>query len=86
MIGFSELIVIVLVAVMVISPAKFVSLAQQLGKVAKVLHDNKDDITNSVRSVQQEVAEVTEPIKQVKDELVSPIQEIKEVITNGGEK
>lgn len=75
-IGFSELIVIIIVAMLFISPKKLSKAAFSIGQLISKFSENKEEIVESISSITKDVSEVTQPIKDV----IQPINELKEEI------
>ena len=89
-IGFSEVVVILVLALALIRPTKLVEVAHNLGKLLGIVKDSKEEIVEASSKITKEVVEAVQPIK----EAIEPIKEIKEeikeeiqsTIKNGGLK
>ena len=78
-IGTSEMIVVVLVALVVIGPDKLPYYAKKLGQALSQLKKYSDDLTKEVKdSIVDPVKEVAEPVKQV----TQPIKEAQDSLSN----
>jgi len=82
MIGFSEILVIIVVTLIFINPSKLAKIAFCIGKVLRIFNENKDDIVKELNAVASSVSEVTAPIKesmqpimQAKEDIVGPIRD-----------
>ncbi|MDD2422355.1 MAG: Sec-independent protein translocase protein TatB [Heliobacteriaceae bacterium] len=77
-IGFPELMVILILALIVFGPAKLPELGRSLGK-------GLTEFRRTTDSLKKQMDEAMEPVREIKDsveDVTKPIQEVKQAVSN----
>ena len=91
-IGFMELVVVFIVALLVIGPDKLPSFAQKLGKALQEFRKASADVTKDVREnviepleeAQKPIREALEPLEELDREIRSDLKDVEKGIKNIG--
>lgn len=84
-IGFTELIVVCVVALLVLGPDKLPVYAKKLGEALRSLKSITGDLANEINeSVVEPLNEVAQPLKDAADEITRPMNEVKNSIESIG--
>lgn len=75
--GFSEILVILTVAFVVLGPERTVIYARKLGHILRALKIYIDSFTDDIReNVTEPLSELTEPLEDAKRAIQEPLQEV----------
>lgn len=84
-IGFTELIVVCVVALLVLGPDKLPIYAKKLGQALRDLSGVTGDIAKEINeSVVEPLNEVAQPLKDAADEITQPLNDVKKSIESIG--
>ncbi|MBF7096775.1 Sec-independent protein translocase subunit TatA/TatB [Alkalibacter mobilis] len=91
-IGTSELIVVLIVALLVLGPEKLPSYAKKLGSALNKIKSYTSDLTKNIdenivepmAKVKEPIEKATKPLNTIKDEINKPFIETKKSIENIG--
>lgn len=84
-IGFTELIVVCVVALLVLGPDKLPVYAKKLGKMLRELRGVTGELAKEINdNVVDPLNEVAKPLKEAADEITQPLNDVKQSIENIG--
>ena len=83
--GFTELIVILVVALFVLGPDQLPVYAKKLGKALRELKGVTGDLAKEINeNVVEPLNDVAKPLKEAADEITAPINEMKKSLNDIG--
>lgn len=84
--GFQEIVVIVILAVLLLGPKKIPEVAQTVGKLLRDLQHAADDVKKELaRPVEDLKREMSKPVEDMKRQLSGQVDDIKKELTNSVE-
>jgi len=81
--GFQEIVVIVILAVLILGPKRIPEVAQTVGKLLRDLQHAADDVKKELaRPVEDLKREMSKPVEDIKNKLTGQVDDIKKGLTD----